>query len=121
MSEQAVSTSNKKSVLEIFSEVEKIQKLLKEREKQLYVNSRLFKILVWGDYGDKKSLLEKVVTALRGECYMAFLQDELKGDIQMTDHDCSVALSKGMVDMILFIDGRSIGTGVEAGIYQSAI
>ncbi|MDI6722979.1 MAG: hypothetical protein QMD97_05440 [Candidatus Aenigmarchaeota archaeon] len=104
------------SIEEINKTANDIQKRLMDREAQEYLAAREHRILVWGDYKpeEKKEQLIKIRDALREEGYPAFLQEDLKGNVEITDRDCSKLLVNGGINIIVKVDGDRIGSGVES-------
>ncbi len=92
-----------------------IYQKLKESQKRREIIAKSHKILICGDYGDNLSVLEKIRDTLRDEGYITFLAKDLKKDLEIPDYEHTLLLMKDS-DIILFVDGQNIGTGIDSGL-----
>ena len=96
-----------------------IREHLKSFENQISIRATGHKILILGDYGYNLSLLETLKSNIIGGGYSAFLVKDLKQGIAVSDFDAASILT-GHCDLILLIDGESIGTGVECSLIMNS-
>ena len=96
-----------------------IRQHLANFETELSLKAKAHKILILGDYGKNLPMLEQIRIKLTDGGYPAFLLKDIKNGIDVTDYDAAVLLTQNC-DLILLLDGNSIGTGVECGLIMKS-